>query len=127
MKTKTLIDKQLKRKKNIELVKTIIAAKKNDGWLEIAGILSGPRGKRIDMNLEEINKKIENEETIVIPGKILSQGEINKKVKVIALSFSEKAKEKLLKAKCEVSSILEEIKKNPQAKDVRILKNDKNN
>ena len=127
MKTKTLIEKQLKRKKNIELVKTIIAAKKNDGWLKIAGILSGSRGKRIDMNLEEINRKTEDRETIAIPGKVLSQGEINKKVKVIALSFSEKAKEKLLKAKCEVSSILEEIKKNPQAKDVRILKNDKNN
>ena len=126
MKTKTLIEKQLKRKKNIELVKTIIAAKKNDGWLKIAGILSGPRGKRIDMNLEEINIKTEDRETIVIPGKVLSQGEINKKVKVIALSFSEKAKEKLLKAKCEVSSILEEINKNPQAKDVRILKNNEN-
>ena len=127
MKTKTLIEKQLKRKKNTELVKTIIAAKKNDGWLKIAGILSGPRGKRTDMNLEEIDEKAKDKEILVVPGKVLSQGEINKKVKVIALSFSEKAKEKLLKAGCEVSNILEEIKKNPQAKDIKILKNDKNN
>ena len=122
MKSKTLIGKQLKRKKNVELVKTIIAAKKNNGWIGVAKILSGPRRKRVDMNLEEINKKSEEGETTIIPGKVLSQGEINKKVKVIALNFSEKAKEKLLKAKCEVSSILEEIKKNPEAKGVRIIK-----
>ncbi len=122
MKSKTLIEKQLQRKKNSELVKTIIAAKKNDSWIEIAKILSGPRKKRVEINLEDISKKAEEGETIVIPGKVLSQGEFNKKVKIIALNFSEKAKEKLLKAKCEVFSILEEIKLNPEAKGIRILK-----
>ena len=122
MKSKTLIGKQLKRKKNVELVKTIIAAKKNNGWIGVAKILSGPRRNRVDINLEEINKKTEEGETIVIPGKVLSQGELNKKIKVIALSFSEKAREKLLNFKCEVSNILEEIKKNPEAKGVRIIK-----
>ena len=48
--------------------------------------------------------------------------ELNKKIKVFALSFSEKAREKLLNFKCEVSNILEEIKKNPEAKGVRIIK-----
>ncbi len=127
MKSKTLIEKQLKRKKNSDLVKTIIAAKKNDCWIEIAKILSGPRKKRVDMNLEEINKRTEEGEVIVIPGKVLSQGELDKKIKVIALNFSGKAREKLLNFKCEVSNILEEIKRNPEAKGVKILKNDKNN
>ena len=122
MKSKTKISKQLERKTNPELVETILAAKKNSGWIEIASILSGPRRKRKNINLNELDKLVDKEKIIVIPGKVLSEGEFNKKAKIIALSFSEKAKEKLLNAKCGVSSILEEIKSNPSAKDVKILK-----
>jgi large subunit ribosomal protein L18e len=88
----------------------------------VAGILSGPRRNKICINLEEINKNSKTGETIVIPGKVLSQGEIDKKIKVIALNFSEKAKEKLLSAKCETDSILNEIKSNPSAKGIKIIK-----
>ena len=122
MKTKTQIANQLKRKTNKELVETIIAAKKNKNWIEVARILSGPRKNRINLNLNEVDKKIKNKETIVVPGKILSLGEITKKGIVVALDFSEKAKEKLLSSKCEISKIIDEIKKNPEAKNVEILK-----
>ena len=122
MKTKTQIETQLRRKTNPELVKTIIEAKKKENWLEIAGILSSPRVKKIDVNLDRINKEAKEGETIVVPGKVLSEGEISKKVKVAAFSFSEKAKEKILKAKGETLTIMEEIKKNPEAKNVRIIK-----
>lgn len=121
MKSKTLIETQIQKKTNSELVKTIILAKKKKEWLKIAGILSGPRKNRSNLNLEEIEKKAKSK-TVLIPGKVLSQGEINKKLKIIALNFSEKAKEKLLKAGCELLTIEEEIKKNPQAKELEILK-----
>ena len=122
MKSKTSIEKGMQRKRNAKLVKTIIDAKKSEGWLEVARILSNPRRKRVNMNLEEINKESKEGEIIVIPGKVLSQGEIDKKIKVVALNFSEKAKEKLLKSKSEALSIFEEIKKNPKAKGIKILK-----
>ena len=121
-KSKTLIKKQSERKTNPELVKTINAAKKNSGWFNVAEVLSGPRRKMSGMNIEEINKKAKEGEIVVVPGKVLSQGEIDKKIKLVALNFSEKAMDKLLKAKCEVSSIADEIKKNPSAKGIRILK-----
>lgn len=122
MKSKSVIERQLQRKKNTELVETIIAAKKNKSWLDVAGILSGPRRNRININLEEIDKEIEEGETIIVPGKVLSQGEISKKGHVASLTFSDKAREKLLKAGVKLSSILEEIKKNPQAKKIKVLK-----
>jgi len=122
MKTKTQIETQLRRKTNPELVKTIIEAKKKENWLEIAGILSSPRVKKIDVNLDRINREAKEGETIVVPGKVLSEGEISKKVKVAAFSFSEKAKEKILKAKGETLTIMEEIKKNPDAKGIKIIK-----
>jgi len=121
MKTKTKIGKQIQKKSSKELVETIIAAKKKDKWLKVAGILSGPRRKAVSLNLGEINESSKDGETIIVPGKVLSQGEISKKVKIVALSFSEKAKEKLLKSKIPSSNIIEEIKKNPDIKKSRIL------
>jgi len=122
MKSKRLIGKQTRKKNSIDLVKTIASAKKNKNWLRVAGILSSPRRRRINMNIGEISKKSREGEDIVIPGKILSQGEINKKIKIVALNFSKKAEEKLKKEDCEIITILEEIKKNPEMKGLKILK-----
>ena len=122
MKSKTSIEKGMQRKRNAKLVKTIIDAKKSESWLEIARILSNPRRKRVNINLEKINKESIQRDIFVIPVKVLSQGEIYKKINVVALNFSKKAKEKLLKSKSEILSIFEEIKKNPQAKGIKILK-----
>lgn len=122
VKSKTKIEKQSQRKRNPEIVKTIRAAKKKDKWIEIAGILSGPRRKMPSLNLTEIDKDSKEGDIVVIPGKVLSQGEINKKIKVVALAFSEKAREKLMKSKSDHTSILEEIKKNPEAKGIKILR-----
>lgn len=122
MKSKTKISKQIKKKTNPELVETIISAKKNNSWLEVASILSGTRKARNNLNLEQINEKSDDKEIVVIPGKILSKGELNKKIKIIGLSFSEGACKKLKESGIEYSTIKEEIKKNPQAKGIKILK-----
>jgi large subunit ribosomal protein L18e len=122
MKSKTKISKQLERKSNSILTETIIEAKKHEAWLGVAGFLSGPRRKRVCINLEEISKASKAGETILVPGKVLSQGEIDKKIKVVAFNFSEKAKEKLLSTKCEIINILDEIKSNPSAKGIKIIK-----
>ncbi len=122
MKSKTKIGKQIKRKTNPELVETIKAARENKTWMGVAAILSGPRSNFVNLNLGEIDSQAKDGEIIVIPGKVLSQGEITKKIKIIALNFSEKAKEKLEKAKISYSSIIEEIKKNPEGKKMKVLK-----
>ncbi len=57
MKSKTKIEKQIQKKNSRELVETIIACKKKIKWLEVAGILSGPRRKSLNLNLGEINEK----------------------------------------------------------------------
>lgn len=123
IKSKNKIEKQIKKKNNPELVETVIASKKNPEWLEVSSILSGPRKNRKNANLSEINEAIKKQDTkkIIVPGKVLSQGEVDKKIKVIALNFSEKAKQKLEEKGCETSTILQEIKLNPLAKDARIF------
>lgn len=122
VKSKTKIDKQLEKKTNSSLVETILIAKKKENWVEVAGMLSCPRRKRKDINLGELNVFAKEGEKIVVAGKVLSQGEIEKKINVVALGFSERAKEKLLEKGCKVSEIIEEIKSNPDAKEIKILK-----
>lgn len=121
MKSGTKILRQAERKRNPDLVGTIVAAKKNGAWKEVAEVLSSPRKNMPQMNVEEISGKTGDEKTVVVPGKVLSSGEINKKIKVVALRFSDGAEEKLKNAGCELATIAEEIKSNPEAKGVKIL------
>ena len=120
MKSKTQIEQQLKKKTNPILVETVILAKKNAAWLEVASLLTANRHDRRDANLSDIAKLEGN--IIAVAGKVLSQGDISKKVKVVALGFSEKAKEKLLKAGCEAVLLKDEIQKNKDAKGVVVFK-----
>jgi len=121
MKSNTKINEQTKKKTNPELVGAIIAAKKNEAWKRVAEILSSPRKNKREENLTKINAEAKEGDVIVVPGKVLSMGELNKKIKVVALSFSKGAEEKILKANSTISTIVDEIKKNPTAKAVKIL------
>lgn len=122
MKSRTRIEKKAKRKTSLVLVETIRQSKKLDDWNEISDLIASPKRKYIIFNLSEINDFAKDGENIVIPGKVLSQGEINKKIRVVALKFSERAMEKLLRSKISFSYIGDEIKKNPNAKDLKILR-----
>ena len=121
MKSNTKINEQTRKKTNPELVGAILAAKKNESWKRVAEILSSPRKNKREENLTKINAESKDGDVIVVPGKVLSMGELNKKIKVVALSFSKGAEDKILKANSTISTIVDEIKKNPTAKAVKIL------
>lgn len=121
MKSKSLIDWQAKRKLNPELAATIIQAKKHNKWIKIAGILSSPRRNKIAVNLDDIEQNSKEGDTIVIPGKVLGQGDVSKKLRVVAVSFSEEARKKLKDKKAEIIKISEEIKINPEAKGIKLI------
>ena len=120
--SKTRIDRKMKRKTDMYLVKTIVSAKKGNKWLEVGHLISGPTRKQSKINLRVIEKNTSEGDTVVIPGKVLSEGEISKKIRIAALGFSKKAVEKLKSKKCEIVSIAEEIKSNPEAKGIKILR-----
>jgi large subunit ribosomal protein L18e len=107
--SKTQIEKNLRRKTNENLVKTLILLKKDKKWEEVSKILSKPKRKQVRYNLDEIDKKVKDNQVVVIPGKVLGVGELNKKVKLISFSFSDKAIKKLEKSKIKYSTIGEEI------------------
>jgi large subunit ribosomal protein L18e len=76
--SKTQLNKRIQRKNNPELVETLIACKKAGGdWMKVGKILSGSKRNLPSINLEEINEKSSEGDTIVVPGKVLSQGNID--------------------------------------------------
>jgi len=118
--SKSKIEKRLKSKTNPELVKTIIKLKKTNP--EVAKILAMPVKKQSKINLRKIDKILKEKENVLVPGKILSSGELTKKIKIVGFSASEKALEKIKKSGSEFIELTEEIKKNPQLKEMVIIK-----
>ena len=104
----------------INNLKILSTKEKSKLWQRIAYELEKPTRKRREVNLYTINKYTREGETALVPGKVLSIGDINKKISVAALNFSGQAKEKINKVGKTIS-IQELIKQNPKGKKVRII------
>ncbi len=111
---------------NLALKKLIIDTRKlgnkdkSKFWIRISEELSKSTRQRRQVNIETINTTVKEGETAVVPGKVLSNGELTKKVTVAAYTFSEKAKEKINK-KGKAITLQQLMKDNPTGKKVRIF------
>ncbi len=89
-------------------------------WTRIAEDLEKSTRQRRSVNIYKIDKYTRDGETAIVPGKVLSIGKLNKKIKVAAFQFSNQAKEKIdLIGKA--ITIKELIKENPKGNKVRII------
>ena len=110
----------------LELRKLIIELRKLSNkqkvnlWKRIADDLEKPTRKRREANLYRINKYTKQGETALIPGKVLSLGDLDKKLTVAAYRFSNQAKEKINKIGKAIT-IRELIKENPKGKKIMII------
>ena len=100
---------------------TELKQQESNFWQRIASDLEKPTRQRRIVNLYKIDRYAQEGETIAVPGKVLSVGELSKKVDVAALSFSADARRKIEAAKGKVFSLRELAQKNPQGRGVRIL------
>lgn len=89
-------------------------------WKRIASDLERPTRIRRKVNLYKIEKVLRNDETAVVPGKVLSLGEYSKKNNIAAYQFSDGAREKINKTGKAIS-IHQLMKENPKGKKVRIV------
>lgn len=111
------------RKTDEELLKLIRTLKKTSNiekvniWKAIAQNLEKPTRKHAAVNLYKINKFAKDNETIVVPGKVLGVGEISKNINVAAYRFSDSAKAKL-KNKMSINELLI---RNPKGNKTRII------
>ena len=104
--------KELKKKSIVEEVKI---------WKRIATDLEKPSRNRRVVNLYKIDLNAKDNETIIVPGKVLATGDLNKKVTIAAYEISKQAEDKIKNSGSKVVSIMELIQKNPKGNKVRIL------
>jgi large subunit ribosomal protein L18e len=102
-----------------ELKKSSIDNKVNI-WKRLASDLEKSTRARRLVNIYKIDKYAKENETIVVPGKVLGSGVLTKKVTIAAYTFSDSAYKKIGE-KGSAISILELLKNNPAGKKVRIL------
>jgi len=90
-------------------------------WKRIAEDLEKPTRQRRIVNVYTIEQIAQNGDTVIVPGKVLSVGNLSKKVNVAAFQCSSEARQKITSAQGRVLTITELIKENPQGKNVRIV------
>jgi large subunit ribosomal protein L18e len=90
-------------------------------WKDIALRLEKSSKNWPVVNLDRINSYINDKEIALVPGKVLSSGNLTKKITIAAWSFSDKSHEKIRKAGGKTITINELMKNNPKGENIRIL------
>ncbi|PSP61031.1 50S ribosomal protein L18e [Halobacteriales archaeon QH_8_64_26] len=90
-------------------------------WADIAGRLEKPRRTHAEVNLGRIERYAREDETVVVPGKVLGSGVLEKPVTVAAVDFSGTARTKIeqVGATMDLEEILEA---NPDGSGIRVIR-----
>ncbi|MGK0208783.1 MAG: large subunit ribosomal protein L18e [Patescibacteria group bacterium] len=115
--SKTKIEKRMQQKKDNTLIETIIKLKKTNP--ELAKDLARPKRRWPGVNLKELSHV---EGDVVVPGKVLSAGDLSVEKRIVAWSFSEKARTKIAENNGTAILITEEIIKNPELNGLSIVR-----
>ena len=119
--------KQINRKSNSILVKTILelkeASRKNEAplWRSIANRLEGSSRNWPSVNVSKLEYNVNKNGKAVIPGKLMGTGIVTKKMTVAAYSFTDSAKEKIQSAGGKCLTYKEMIKATPKGTDVMVI------
>ena len=119
--------KQINRKSNSTLVKTILelkeASRKNDAplWKSIANRLEGSSRNWPSVNVSKLEYNINKNGKAIIPGKLMGTGIVTKKMTVAAYSFTDSAKEKIQSAGGKCLTYNEMIKATPKGTNVTVI------
>jgi large subunit ribosomal protein L18e len=110
------------------IIKGLIDDIRNRGYREnipflikLADEMEKPRRSKSEINLSKLNRVCKENETVVIPGKLLSSGILKKPLRIAAASFSMSSIERIQEAGGKVLTVEELIKENPKGTNVRIV------
>ena len=119
--------KQINRKSNSTLVKTILelkeASRKNGAplWRSIANRLESSSRNWPSVNVSKLEYNINKNGKAIIPGKLMGTGIVTKKMTVAAYSFTDSAKEKIQSAGGKCLTYNEMIKAAPKGTNVTVI------
>ena len=90
-------------------------------WRDIAVRLEGPQSNWAEVNVGKLHRYADENDVIVIPGKLLGAGELAKKVTVASYRSSGQAKDKIEKAGGTSMSLEELLVKYPKGSKIKIM------
>ncbi|MDE1851473.1 MAG: hypothetical protein KGH69_02165 [Candidatus Micrarchaeota archaeon] len=73
----------------------------------LQAIASMPKRSRIKVNLNKLDLLSKDGESIIVPGKVLGDGTLTKKIRISAVDYSESALAKLKESKSSIVGIAE--------------------
>lgn len=94
--SRNVVSTNLHRRKLIRQLEKLSNKTNKAIWEKVSEILRKPRRKRVAVNIGKINRLANDGEIIVVPGRVLGGGFLEKKLTVIAESFSKTAWQKIL-------------------------------
>ncbi|MEF8813632.1 MAG: 50S ribosomal protein L18e [Halovenus sp.] len=99
------------------------AARDADGnvWSDVAERLEKPRRTHAEVNLGRIERYAQEDETVVVPGKVLGSGVLQKEVTVAAVDFSGTAQTKIDQVG-ETMHLEQALEQNPEGSNVRVIR-----
>lgn len=108
--------------KNLIRELKVLSRKENVGvWRRVSDELAKPSRQHREVNLFTVDLYAKDNETMIVPGKVLGEGDLSHPVSVAAFRFSTSAKEKIIKAGGKVLTVKDVMKANPKGKNTRIL------
>ena len=90
-------------------------------WSAVADRLDRARHTVVPLNVGQLERLANAGETIVVPGKLLADGPLSKRLTVGAFGFSTEAREKIHAAGGTALSLAELLKAHPDGTGVRLL------
>jgi len=114
-------------KENSELVRLIVelrrAARSQHApiWSTVADRLERPRHQVTPVNVGHLDRLTESGETVVVPGKLLAEGGLSKKLTVAAVAYSKEARTKIHAAGGVAISVHDLLKTKPDGTGVRLF------
>ncbi|WP_251343354.1 50S ribosomal protein L18e [Haloplanus halophilus] len=90
-------------------------------WQDVADRLEKPRRTHAEVNLGQIERYAREEETVVVPGKVLGSGVLEKEVTVAAVDFSSTARQKIERVG-DAERLERVAEENPEGSNVRVIR-----
>ena len=100
-----------------------VASKKNKAprWSRLAEMALKPTRARRVLNLGQLDKFVNDNDIVVVPGKILGTGNISHKITLCSFSISSSGAKKVVQSGGKIIDVAQLIKNNPTGKGVKII------
>ncbi|MFC6835742.1 50S ribosomal protein L18e [Halomarina ordinaria] len=90
-------------------------------WGDVAERLEKPRRTHAEVNLGRIERYAREDETVIVPGKVLGSGALRKEVTIAAVDFSGTARTKISQVG-EAIDLEQALEQNPEGSNVRVIR-----